>query len=80
VRVGFEPGGRAVSPYEVDTTTEPDLEVSCVTARGTSSREEGPPPLPSRPEPTPTDLYDAREAREARQEARRVSRRAGAWR
>jgi HD-GYP domain-containing protein (c-di-GMP phosphodiesterase class II) len=80
VRIGWEAGGRAVSPYEFDTTTEPELEVTCVTARGTSSREEAPPPLPSRPEPTPTDLFDAREAREARQAARRVSRRAGAWR
>src|SRR4051794_18360471 len=80
VRVGWERGGRAVSPYEFDTATEPGLEVTCVTARGKSSREEAPPPLPSRPEPTPTDLFDAREAREARQAARRVSRRAGAWR
>src|SRR3954454_5252178 len=80
VRVGFEAGGRAVSPYELDTATEPELEVTCVTARGKSSREEASPPLPSRPEPTPTDLYDAREARETRQAARRVSRRAGAWR
>src|SRR3954467_1859708 len=60
VRVGWEAGGRAVSPYEFDTATEPELEVRCVTAKGTTSREEEPPPLPSRPEPTPTDPFDAR--------------------
>jgi hypothetical protein len=54
--------------------------VACVTAKGTTSREEDPPPLPTRPEPTATEIVDAREAREARQKARRVSRRAGAWR
>src|SRR3954463_3747625 len=80
VRIGWDPGGRRVSPYELDTATEPELEVTCVTARGTSSREEASPPLPSRPEPTPTELFDAREAREARPAARRVSRRAGARR
>src|SRR4051794_1526160 len=78
VRIGWERGGRAVSPYEFDTATEPELEVTCVTARGKSSREEASPPLPSRPEPTPTDLFDAREAREARQAARRGHRPAGA--
>jgi HD-GYP domain-containing protein (c-di-GMP phosphodiesterase class II) len=79
VRVGWEAGGRDVSPYELDTATEPELEVSCLTTRGTSSRDEEPPPLPTRPEPTPTELFDAREAREARQATRRESRRA-AWR
>jgi HD-GYP domain-containing protein (c-di-GMP phosphodiesterase class II) len=83
VRVAWDASGRAVSHYEFDTATEPELEVVCVTTRGTTSREEAPPPLPTRPEPTPTELFEAREAREARQEAagqRRVSRRAGAWR
>src|SRR5919206_2372081 len=78
VRVGWEAGGRAVTPYEVDTTNEPDLEVTCVTARGKSSREEEPPPLPSRPEPTPEVLEAAREARAAAA-ARQRSRRS-AWR
>ena len=79
VRVGWEPDGRAVSPYELDTATEPALEITCVTTKGSSSREEDPPPLPTRPEPTPTELFDAREAREARQAAQR-DRRAGSWR
>ncbi|HEY0632824.1 MAG TPA: HD domain-containing phosphohydrolase, partial [Thermoleophilaceae bacterium] len=80
VRVGWEAGGRTVSPYELDTADAPELSLACVTAKGTTSREEDPPPLPTRPEPTPTEIVDAREAREARQATRRVSRRAGAWR
>jgi hypothetical protein len=76
VRIGWDPGGRSVSPYELDTAAEPELEVTCVTARGKSSREEEPPPLPSRPEPTPDVLAAAREAREAAATPRRVSRRA----
>src|SRR3954470_20501624 len=76
VRVAWEPGGQRVSPYELDTATEPDLEVTCVTTKGTTSREEEPPPLPSRPEPTPDVLAAAREAREAAATPRRVSRRA----
>src|SRR5256714_832199 len=83
VRVGWDASGRAVSHYELDTATEPGLEVVCVTTKGTTSREEEPPPLPTRPEPTPTELFDAREAREARQaEAaeRRAGRRSRAWR
>src|SRR4051794_27070670 len=76
VRIGWDPGGRSVSPYELDTADEPELEVTCVTARGKSSREEQPPPLPSRPEPTPDVLAAAREAREAAATPRRVSRRA----
>jgi HD-GYP domain-containing protein (c-di-GMP phosphodiesterase class II) len=79
VRVGWDPSGRAVSHYELDTATEPALEITCITAKGTSSREEAPPPLPTRPEPTPTELFDAREEREARHAARR-DRRAGSWR
>jgi HD-GYP domain-containing protein (c-di-GMP phosphodiesterase class II) len=80
VRVGWERGGRSVSPYEIDTANEPDLEVTCVTARGTRSRDEEPPPLPSRPEPTPDVLAAAREARAAAAGPRRASRRAGARR
>src|SRR5205814_2164230 len=41
-RIGWDPGGRAVSHYEFDTATEPDLELACITAKGTSSREEEP--------------------------------------
>src|SRR4051812_20235970 len=80
VRVGWDRGGRSVSPYELDTATEPGLEVACVPARGKSSREEGPPPLPSRPEPSADVLAAAREARAAAAQPRRVSRRAGARR
>jgi HD-GYP domain-containing protein (c-di-GMP phosphodiesterase class II) len=79
VRVGWDPGGRTVAPYEIDTAETPELEVTCVTTRGTSSREEEPPPLPSRPEPTPEVLAAAREARAAAAQPRRVSHRA-AWR
>jgi HD-GYP domain-containing protein (c-di-GMP phosphodiesterase class II) len=74
VRVAWEPGGQRVSPYELDTATEPDLEITCVTTRGTTSREEEPPPLPSRPEPTPEVLAAAREAREAAAAPHRLSR------
>src|SRR4051812_19314552 len=80
VRIGWDRGGRSVSPYELDTATEPGLEVACVPARGKSSREEGPPPLPSRPEPSADVLAAAREARAAAAQPRRVSRRAGARR
>jgi hypothetical protein len=81
VRVGWAAGSRAVTPYELDTANEPDLEITCVTARGTSSRDEEPPPLPSRPEPTPEVLAAVREARAAAAaDSRRSSRRAGAWR
>src|SRR4051795_10807126 len=53
VRVGFEAGGRAVSPYELDTTTEKDeLTLSCVPGAGVPSRDVEPPPLPARPEPS----------------------------
>src|SRR3954451_4657809 len=76
VRIGWDPGGRSVSPYELDTADEPELEVTCVTARGKSSREEEAPPLPSRPEPPPDVPAPAREAREAAATPRRVSRRA----
>ena len=79
VRIGWGPGGRAVAPYELDTATEPELEITCVTSKGKSSREEKPPPLPSRPEPTPDVLAAAREARAATATRRRAGRRA-AWR
>src|SRR3954447_2297753 len=49
VRVGWEAGGRSVTPYELETANEPDLEITCVTTKGTTPREEEPPPLPSRP-------------------------------
>src|SRR4051812_40630585 len=80
VRIGWDRGGRSVSPYELDAATEPELEVACVTARGKSSREEESPPLPSRPEPSADVLAAAREARAAAAQPRRVSRRAGARR
>jgi HD-GYP domain-containing protein (c-di-GMP phosphodiesterase class II) len=80
VRVGWEAGGRSVTPYELDTANEPDLEITCVTGRGTSSREEEPPPLPSRPEPTPEVLAAAREARAAAAASSRRSSRRAAWR
>jgi HD-GYP domain-containing protein (c-di-GMP phosphodiesterase class II) len=51
VRVGWEAGGREVSPYEVDTAAESDLTVACVPSPGVPSREHDPPPLPTRPEP-----------------------------
>jgi hypothetical protein len=79
VRVGWERGGREVAPYEVDTADDPELEVSCVTPSGKSSREEGA-LLPSRPEPTPEVIAAAREARAAAAvDVGRGSRRA-AWR
>src|SRR3954464_5082055 len=80
VRVAWEPGGQRVSPYELDTATEPDLELTCVTTKGTTSREEEPPPLPPRPEPTPEVLAAAREAREAAAVPLRASRRRAARR
>jgi hypothetical protein len=55
VRVGFDPGGAAVSPYEVELMSSPDeLTVDCVRPPGVPSREEEPPPLPTRPEPRVT--------------------------
>jgi HD-GYP domain-containing protein (c-di-GMP phosphodiesterase class II) len=76
VRVGWDPTGRAVSHYELDTATEPGLAITCVTNKGTTSREqeEEPPPLPSRPEPTADMLAAAREARIAAAAPRRVVR------
>jgi HD-GYP domain-containing protein (c-di-GMP phosphodiesterase class II) len=51
VRVGWEAGGREVSPYEMDMAAEHGLTVACVPAPGVPSREHDPPPLPTRPEP-----------------------------
>jgi hypothetical protein len=80
VRIGWEAGGRTVSPYELDTADEPELSLACITAKGTTSREEEPPPLPTRPEPSEDELAAARRDRAAAATPRRVSRRAGAWR
>jgi HD-GYP domain-containing protein (c-di-GMP phosphodiesterase class II) len=80
VRIGWDAGGRTVSPYELDTADEPELSLACVTAKGTTSREEEPPPLPTRPEPSEDELAAARRDRAAAATPRRVSRRAGAWR
>jgi HD-GYP domain-containing protein (c-di-GMP phosphodiesterase class II) len=52
VRIAWDGGGRSVSPYELDVAAEPkELTLACVRAPGVPSREEEPPPLPSRPEP-----------------------------
>jgi HD-GYP domain-containing protein (c-di-GMP phosphodiesterase class II) len=56
VRVGWDATGRPVSHYQLDTATEPELSIACVTAKGTTSREEEPPPLPARPPPSRTAL------------------------
>src|SRR4051812_7451215 len=80
VRIGWDAGGRPVSHYELDTATEPELGISCVTTKGTPSRDEKePPPLPTRPEPTEDALAAAREKRAAAREPRRLNR-ARAWR
>jgi HD-GYP domain-containing protein (c-di-GMP phosphodiesterase class II) len=55
VRIGWDAGGREVTPYEIDMKTASDeLSLSCVAAPGVPSREEEPPPLPTRPEPAVT--------------------------
>jgi HD-GYP domain-containing protein (c-di-GMP phosphodiesterase class II) len=51
VRVGWDAGGREVSPYEIDTAVTPELTLACVAAPGVPSREDEPPPMPTRPEP-----------------------------
>jgi HD-GYP domain-containing protein (c-di-GMP phosphodiesterase class II) len=52
VRIGWTAGGQEVAPYEVDMGAEPDeLTLSCVAAPGVPSREQEPPPQPTRPEP-----------------------------
>jgi HD-GYP domain-containing protein (c-di-GMP phosphodiesterase class II) len=77
VRIGWEADGRTVSPYEFDTATDPSLDVRCITTRGTTSDDEKPPPMPSRPEPTAEVLEAAREMRAARATPRRVTRYGG---
>jgi HD-GYP domain-containing protein (c-di-GMP phosphodiesterase class II) len=75
VRVGWDAGGREVAPYEVDTATEPDLELACVAHKPESGEPEPDvPPLPSRPEPPVTAA-----ATGSSREPRRV-RRTRAWR
>jgi hypothetical protein len=50
VRIGWDEGGRAVSPYEVDMATVPDLELSCLASNPAAEVERDPPPAPpSRP-------------------------------
>jgi hypothetical protein len=53
VRVGWDPRGNTVSPYELDMATEPDeLALTCVAAPGVPEHNEPPPPpMPTRPEP-----------------------------
>jgi HD-GYP domain-containing protein (c-di-GMP phosphodiesterase class II) len=72
VRVGWDPSGRPVSPYEVDLAAEPDeLTLSCVRGPGVPARDVEPPPLPARPEPSAEVLAEKR-AERARREARAV--------
>jgi HD-GYP domain-containing protein (c-di-GMP phosphodiesterase class II) len=63
VRVGWDAGGREVSPYEVDTREVAGLTLTCVTGRDAPSSDAEPPPLPTRPEPSAEVLAAAREAR-----------------
>jgi HD-GYP domain-containing protein (c-di-GMP phosphodiesterase class II) len=53
VRIGWDPRGHTVSPYEVDMANEPDeLGLTCVSAPGVPElNEPPPPPMPTRPEP-----------------------------
>jgi HD-GYP domain-containing protein (c-di-GMP phosphodiesterase class II) len=52
VRIGWDARGNTVAPYEVDIAKEPDeMTLMCVAAPGVPSREEEPPPQPTRPEP-----------------------------
>jgi HD-GYP domain-containing protein (c-di-GMP phosphodiesterase class II) len=52
VRVGWDPSGRTVTPFELDTAKEPELTIRCVAASGKVSQEEPPPPMPTRPDPS----------------------------
>jgi HD-GYP domain-containing protein (c-di-GMP phosphodiesterase class II) len=84
VRIAWGEGGAPVSPYEIDLSDErDDLTLTCVALPGTPSREEAPPPLPTRPEPSP-ELLEARrlaaEAAETMGNHRRVSRVGRGWR
>jgi hypothetical protein len=74
VRVGWEPGGREVSPYEVDLRSLGDVSLTCVAGPDVPARDVEP-PLPSRPEPSPEVLAAAQAARAAGSRAR-----ARAWR
>jgi HD-GYP domain-containing protein (c-di-GMP phosphodiesterase class II) len=55
VRVGWESGGREVSPYEVDLRSLEDVSLTCVAGPDVPARDVEP-PLPSRPEPSPEVL------------------------
>src|SRR3954464_7106585 len=69
VRVGWNAGGRPVTPYAVDMSGEPgELTLSCVVGPGVPSREVEPPPLPTRPDPSAEVLAEKR-AERARREA-----------
>jgi HD-GYP domain-containing protein (c-di-GMP phosphodiesterase class II) len=70
VRVGWNAAGQAVTPYEVDMAGEPErLTLSCVLGPGVPTRDNEPPPLPARPEPSAEVLSEKR-AERARREAR----------
>jgi HD-GYP domain-containing protein (c-di-GMP phosphodiesterase class II) len=65
VRVAWDARGASVSPYEVNMADEPDeLTLSCLAAPGVPSREQEPPPLPTRPEPLVRSLTPVRRTRE----------------
>ena len=67
VRIGWEAGGRQVgSPYEEDMRKLEGVSLTCVAGPDVPSRDAEPPPLPSRPEPSPEVLAAAQEARAAR--------------
>jgi HD-GYP domain-containing protein (c-di-GMP phosphodiesterase class II) len=74
VRIGWDKAGRRVSHYELDTAAEPELTLACVTAKGTTSREEEPPPMPTRPEPTADALAAARQSGAAARPMRHAGR------
>jgi HD-GYP domain-containing protein (c-di-GMP phosphodiesterase class II) len=68
VRVGWDPSGAEVSPYEVDLAAEPALTLDCVGHPG--APESDPPPLPTRPEPGPEVLSAAVASRPVRRVTR----------
>ena len=78
VRIAWESGRRPVAPYEIEMGSESDdLTLECVALPGTPSRYDEPPPLPTRPEPSPEVLEAQRLATEAAREVvglQRVSR------
>jgi HD-GYP domain-containing protein (c-di-GMP phosphodiesterase class II) len=72
VRVGWDPRGNTVAPYEVEMASEPEeLTLACVAAPGVPSREEEPPPQPTRPEPLVVAAPVPRVSRVPRERARR---------